>query len=57
MPNQPQTYRFGEYTLETSEHRLLRNSAEVALRPKVGYVFIAEVQRARSTRSCGLDTG
>jgi DNA-binding winged helix-turn-helix (wHTH) protein len=57
MPNQPQTYRFGEYTLEASEHRLLRNSAEVALRPKVGYVFIAEMQRARSTRSCGLDTG
>ena len=35
MAGRPETYRFGEYTLEAGEHRLLRNSAEVTLRPKV----------------------
>ena len=34
MTSEPQAYRFGEYTLEAEEHRLLRNSEEVALRPK-----------------------
>ena len=34
MVSQPQTYRFGEYTLEAGEHRLLRKSADVELRPK-----------------------
>lgn len=35
MAGRPETYRFGEYTLEAGEHRLLRSSAEVTLRPKV----------------------
>ena len=34
MPNEGLTYSFGEYTLEPGEHRLLRQSAEVTLRPK-----------------------
>jgi TolB-like protein/Tfp pilus assembly protein PilF len=34
MANQPRTYRFGEYTLHAGDHRLLRKSAEVLLRPK-----------------------
>lgn len=34
MVSHPQTYRFGEYTLDAGEHRLLRKSADVELRPK-----------------------
>ena len=34
MANQPHRFRFGEYTLDAGEHRLLKGSAEVVLRPK-----------------------
>jgi len=34
MAGPPQAYRFGPYTLDAGNHRLLRDSDEVALRPK-----------------------
>lgn len=34
MAGPPQAYRFGPYTLDAGNHRLLRDSHEVALRPK-----------------------
>jgi len=34
MATRPPTFRFGEFTLDAAEHRLLRDSVEVTLRPK-----------------------
>jgi TolB-like protein/Flp pilus assembly protein TadD len=45
MANQPRTYRFGEYTLDAGEHRLFRNAAEVALRPKAFDTLVYLVAR------------
>ena len=45
MPNQPTTYRFGEYTLEPGEHRLLRANDAVALRPKAFDTLLFLVSR------------
>jgi len=45
MPHQPMTYRFGEYTLEPGEHRLLRANDEVALRPKAFETLLFLVSR------------
>ena len=45
MATEPQTYRFGEFTLDSGEHRLLRNSAEVVLRPKAFNTLLYLVRR------------
>ena len=45
MAHQPLTYRFGEYTLEPGEHRLLRVNDEVALRPKAFNTLLFLVSR------------
>ncbi|MFO7691501.1 MAG: winged helix-turn-helix domain-containing protein [Vicinamibacterales bacterium] len=45
MPNEPPAYRFGEYTLEPGEHRLLRASDEVTLRPKAFETLLFLVSR------------
>ena len=45
MAHQPLTYRFGEYTLEPGEHRLLRENDEVALRPKAFNTLLFLVSR------------
>jgi len=34
MAGTPETYRFGEFTLDAGDHRLLRSGTEVDLRPK-----------------------
>lgn len=39
------TYRFGEFVLDAGEHRLLRNSVEVALRPKAFETLLYLIQR------------
>jgi serine/threonine-protein kinase len=39
------TYRFGEFVLDAGEHRLLRSSVEVVLRPKAFETLLYLVQR------------
>jgi TolB-like protein/Tfp pilus assembly protein PilF len=45
MTGRAGTYRFGEYTLEVGEHRLLRNSEAVDLRPKAFDTLLCLVRR------------
>jgi adenylate cyclase len=45
MATEPQTYRFGEFTLAAAEHRLLRDSVEVLLRPKAFNTLLYLVRR------------
>lgn len=45
MRTHERAYRFGEFTLEADEHRLLRNSDEVLLRPKAFETLLCLVQR------------
>lgn len=45
MNSEPQTYHFGDFTLVSREHRLLRSSDEVALRPKAFETLLYLVER------------
>lgn len=45
MTGRPETYRFGEYTLDAVQHRLLRLTAEVTLRPKAFATLLCLVRR------------
>ncbi|HLG13403.1 MAG TPA: winged helix-turn-helix domain-containing protein [Blastocatellia bacterium] len=44
-PNGGQSYRFGDFTLEASEHRLRRKGEEVPLRPKAFETLLYLVER------------
>lgn len=43
--SEPQTYHFGDFTLAAGEHRLLRSSDEVVLRPKAFETLLYLVER------------
>jgi serine/threonine-protein kinase len=45
MTGRPETYRFGEYTLDAARHRLVRLTAEVTLRPKAFDTLLCLVRR------------
>lgn len=45
MTGRPETYRFGEYTLDAAQHRLVRLTAEVTLRPKAFDTLLCLVRR------------